>query len=297
MRHIIPVAHAELVRMRRAHTVAAVVEEATGQNRGSAPQSFALAIVKNARRARCLAVQKTVRALGVETENPIAHDLQPDAPNTGRIRARAADINPPEARADARRGAAFRRKRRMSLPAIIFQRLRLRYAWALFAISRKACRIGINDFEPEIAEFVHEPWRHRSRSRSLCGHHPPHGDAPQRRSVLEPRGTGLAIVCNRHCRRRKWPSSSTKRPIQQSGSSMNLRRCESPGNAARIAALSADQAPTAIIGCPHMTEPCDVLGRQRVRAARKRRDRRSDARATVVFGVDPQAIVAVVFGR
>ncbi len=41
-----------------------------------------------------------------------------------------------------------------------------------------------------------------------------------------------------------------------------------------------------------MTEPCDVLGRQRVRAARKRRDRRSDARATVVFGVDPQAIVA-----
>jgi hypothetical protein len=34
---------------------------------------------------------------------------------------------------------------------------------------------------------------------------------------------------------------------------MNLRRCESPGDIARIAALSADQAPTAIIGCPHMT--------------------------------------------
>jgi hypothetical protein len=33
---------------------------------------------------------------------------------------------------------------------------------------------------------------------------------------------------------------------------MNLRRCESPGNAARIAALSADKAPTAIIGCPDM---------------------------------------------
>jgi hypothetical protein len=32
-----------------------------------------------------------------------------------------------------------------------------------------------------------------------------------------------------------------------------LRRCESPGDIARIAALSADQAPTAIIGCPHMT--------------------------------------------
>ena len=32
---------------------------------------------------------------------------------------------------------------------------------------------------------------------------------------------------------------------------MNLRRCESPGDIARIAALSADHAPTAIIGCPH----------------------------------------------
>ena len=28
-----------------------------------------------------------------------------------------------------------------------------------------------------------------------------------------------------------------------------------PGDTARIAALSADQAPTAIIGCPHMTMP------------------------------------------
>src|ERR1700730_9947591 len=36
---------------------------------------------------------------------------------------------------------------------------------------------------------------------------------------------------------------------------MNLRRRKSPGDIARIAALSADQAPTAIIGCPHMTEP------------------------------------------
>ena len=32
MRHIIPVAHAALLRMRRAHPVAAVVEEAAGQN-------------------------------------------------------------------------------------------------------------------------------------------------------------------------------------------------------------------------------------------------------------------------
>jgi hypothetical protein len=36
---------------------------------------------------------------------------------------------------------------------------------------------------------------------------------------------------------------------------MSLRWCESPGNAARIAPLSADQAPTAIIGCPDMTVP------------------------------------------
>jgi hypothetical protein len=33
---------------------------------------------------------------------------------------------------------------------------------------------------------------------------------------------------------------------------MSLRWCESPDNGARIAALSADHAPTAIIGCPHM---------------------------------------------
>jgi hypothetical protein len=35
--------------------------------------------------------------------------------------------------------------------------------------------------------------------------------------------------------------------------------CESPGNAARIAALSADQAPTAIIGCQHMTKPSSII--------------------------------------
>src|SRR6202040_2209505 len=38
MRHIIPVADAALVRMRRAHAVAAVVEEAAGQNGGRAPE-------------------------------------------------------------------------------------------------------------------------------------------------------------------------------------------------------------------------------------------------------------------
>ena len=40
---------------------------------------------------------------------------------------------------------------------------------------------------------------------------------------------------------------------------MILRWCESPGNAARIAALSVDQAPTANIGCPHMTRPQRVI--------------------------------------
>ncbi len=38
LRHIVPVTHAELVRMRRAHAVAAVVKEAAGQNGGSAPE-------------------------------------------------------------------------------------------------------------------------------------------------------------------------------------------------------------------------------------------------------------------
>jgi hypothetical protein len=42
---------------------------------------------------------------------------------------------------------------------------------------------------------------------------------------------------------------------------MILRWCESPGNAARIAALSADHAPTAIIGCPHMTMPPFIMKR------------------------------------
>jgi hypothetical protein len=32
---------------------------------------------------------------------------------------------------------------------------------------------------------------------------------------------------------------------------MSLRRCESPGVIAQIAALSVDHAPTAIIGCPY----------------------------------------------
>jgi hypothetical protein len=57
--------------------------------------------------------------------------------------------------------------------------------------------------------------------------------------------------CSHHCQRRKSPSSYVKRPIQQSRSLTSLRRCESPGNPARIAALSTDRTLTAIIGCPH----------------------------------------------
>jgi hypothetical protein len=36
---------------------------------------------------------------------------------------------------------------------------------------------------------------------------------------------------------------------------MSLRRCESPGVIAQIAALSVDHAPTAIIGCPYHWRP------------------------------------------
>jgi len=57
------------------------------------PQRLALAVVENASSARCLAVQETIRTLGVEAENPIAHDLQPGAANPRRIGARAACIN------------------------------------------------------------------------------------------------------------------------------------------------------------------------------------------------------------
>ena len=46
---------------------------------------------------------------------------------------------------------------------------------------------------------------------------------------------------------------------------MNLRRFESPGNAARIAVLSAGQALTAIIGCPNMRTPDNVAHKQRLR--------------------------------
>ena len=51
----------------------------------------------------------------------------------------------------------------------------------------------------------------QTASAARCGGHGCHAPGA-------PWGTDLAKVCGRHCRRRKWPSSSAKRPIQQNGS-------------------------------------------------------------------------------
>ena len=56
------------------------------------PRRPALMGVENARSARH-AGQETIGAPGVETDNPVAHDLQPDAADPRRVRARAAVIN------------------------------------------------------------------------------------------------------------------------------------------------------------------------------------------------------------
>lgn len=115
-------------------------------------------------------------------------------------------------------------------------------------------------FEPEIAEFIHEPWRHISGLDSYAGINS-RMPADQNVGLFWNRGgTGPAIDCGRHCRRFKWPLTCAKHPIRHSRSSMNLRRRESPGDTARIAALSAKQAPTAIIGCPHLTIPGRAYG-------------------------------------
>jgi len=57
------------------------------------PQCLALAIVENTGSARCLAVQQTIGTLGVEPKHPIAHNLQPDTADPGRIGAWAAIID------------------------------------------------------------------------------------------------------------------------------------------------------------------------------------------------------------
>ena len=57
------------------------------------PQCLALAIVENTSSARRLAVQQTIGTLGVEPKHPIAHNLQPDTADPGRIGAGAAIID------------------------------------------------------------------------------------------------------------------------------------------------------------------------------------------------------------
>ena len=71
---------------------------------------------------------------------------------------------------------------------------------------------------------------------------------------------------------------------------MSLRWCESPGNAARIAALSADQAPTAIIGCPHMESGHSL--KRRMTPVRHNRTFEPSAGCTVgVIGVRRSAVM------
>src|ERR1700726_2912015 len=57
------------------------------------PQGLALALVEDARSARRFAGQETIRTFGVETDNPVAHDLHPDPADPCRIRPRAAIVN------------------------------------------------------------------------------------------------------------------------------------------------------------------------------------------------------------
>ena len=57
------------------------------------PQGLALALAEDAGSARRFAGQETIRIFGVETDNPVAHDLHPDPADPRRIRPRAAIIN------------------------------------------------------------------------------------------------------------------------------------------------------------------------------------------------------------
>jgi hypothetical protein len=115
-----------------------------------------------------------------------------------------------------------------------------------------------NDLEPEIADTSHGAIAPVSI--------PMRASSPACRRTKTPIcsgtvGTGSARVCGQHGQRRKSPSSSVKRPIQQSGSLMTSD-VRITGNAARIAALSADQAPTAIIGFRAHPATAALLSRQ-----------------------------------
>ncbi len=56
-------------------------------------QGPTLRVVQLGAVSRRLAIDETTRSAGVEAQNPIAHDLQGDAADPGRIRARAAVID------------------------------------------------------------------------------------------------------------------------------------------------------------------------------------------------------------
>ena len=66
---------------------------------------------------------------------------------------------------------------------------------------------------------------------------------------------------------------------------MMVRICESPGNAARTAVLSADAAPIAIIGCPHLTTPVRAFKTSRGFPLR-RRDQRRDVHSQSLTSLD-----------
>jgi len=56
-------------------------------------QRLALIVVELRRLAPRLAVNQTLRTIGIETQHPISDDLEPDAADPRRIRATAAIIN------------------------------------------------------------------------------------------------------------------------------------------------------------------------------------------------------------
>jgi hypothetical protein len=108
-----------------------------------------------------------------------------------------------------------------------------------------ACVPGIETtyFEPEIAEFIHEPWRHISGLDSYAGI-----------NSRMPADQNVGLFWNRG----HWPRHRLRTALStiqmavilcdtsNPTSSMNLRPRESSGETARIAALSAIQAPMAI---------------------------------------------------
>ena len=114
--------------------------------------------------------------------------------------------------------------------------------------------VKTHNFEAEIAEFMHEPWRHRSSFNSYAGVvscMPTHHSIDlfwNGRALATPQPpTGIVDHAD---------GGHLLRNIQASKTG---HRAESPGDTARIAALLADHAPTAIIGCPDLSMPLGPL--------------------------------------